>query len=255
MKLYIRDNYVTAYAWPEMTITKRAPYIIIHPARNAQRGEEVYWCQSCFQSLNHSCTCWFPCFRFGILDSRFQLFHMPNVKHLGVDTSVIYIAPVKNSALLSFARIVRKVLEMQRKTGFWLVSIKQLVVAWHQCNVSSSIWNCVMFMTIMMIKIIILLIVLILELLIFCNNLCSSKNYLYARQLNGTQGAKAWPVLRLVKLELKGSVQLKSKVKICICIYNKLNKFMLKLLNVQSSRAGDRSTGKIKKKMSNVSQP
>ena len=48
-----------------------------------------------------------------------------------------------------------------------------------------------MFMTIMMIKIIILLIVLILELLIFCNNLCSSKNYLYARQLNGTQGAKA----------------------------------------------------------------
>ena len=49
--------------------------------------------------------------------------------------------------------------------------------------------------------------------------LCSSKNYLYAIQLKGTQGAKAWPVLRLVKLELKGSVQLKSKVKICICIY------------------------------------
>ena len=61
-------------------------------------------------------------------------------------------------------------------------------------------------------------------------------------------------MLRLVKLELKGSVQLKSKVKICICIYNKLNKFTLKLLNVQSSRAGDQSTGKIKK-MSNVSQP
>ena len=54
-------------------------------------------------------------------------------------------------------------------------------------------------------------------------------------------------MLQLVKLELKGSVQLKSKVKICICIYNKLNKFMLKLLNVQSSRAGDQSTGKIKK--------
>ena len=49
--------------------------------------------------------------------------------------------------------------------------------------------------------------------------LCSSKNYLYAIHLKGTQGAKAWPVLRLVKLELKGSVQLKSKVKICICIY------------------------------------
>ena len=49
--------------------------------------------------------------------------------------------------------------------------------------------------------------------------LCSSKNYLYAIQLKGTQGAKAWPVLRLVKLELKGSVQLKSKVKICICMY------------------------------------
>ena len=49
--------------------------------------------------------------------------------------------------------------------------------------------------------------------------LCSSKNYLYAIQLKGTQGAKVWPVLRLVKLELKGSVQLKSKVKICICIY------------------------------------
>ena len=32
-------------------------------------------------------------------------------------------------------------------------------------------------------------------------------------------------------------------------IYNKLNKFTLKLLNVQSSRAGDeRGTGKIKKK-------
>ena len=37
-------------------------------------------------------------------------------------------------------------------------------------------------------------------------------------QLKGTQGARAWPVLRLVKLELKGSVQFKSKVKICICI-------------------------------------
>ena len=49
--------------------------------------------------------------------------------------------------------------------------------------------------------------------------LCSSKNYLYAIQLKGTQGAKAWPVLRLVKLELKGSVQLKSKVKICVYIY------------------------------------
>ena len=47
-------------------------------------------------------------------------------------------------------------------------------------------------------------------------------------------------MLRLVKLESKGSVQLKSKVKICICIYNKLNKFTLKSLNVQSSRAGDK---------------
>ena len=45
------------------------------------------------------------------------------------------------------------------------------------------------------------------------------KNYLYAIQLKGTQGAKAWPVLRLVKLELKGSVQLKSKVKMCIYTY------------------------------------
>ena len=45
--------------------------------------------------------------------------------------------------------------------------------------------------------------------------LCSSENYLYAIQLKGTQGAKAWPVLWLVKLELKGSVQLKSRVKIC----------------------------------------
>ena len=49
--------------------------------------------------------------------------------------------------------------------------------------------------------------------------LFSSKNYLYAIQLKGTEGAKAWPVLRLVKLELKGSVQLTSKVKICIYIY------------------------------------
>ena len=49
-------------------------------------------------------------------------------------------------------------------------------------------------------------------------------------------------MLRLVKLESKGSVQLKSKVKvyICIYIYNKLNKFTLKLLSVQSSRAGDK---------------
>ena len=47
----------------------------------------------------------------------------------------------------------------------------------------------------------------------------SSKNYLYAIQVKGTQGAKAWPVLRLVRLELKGSVQLTSKVKICMCIY------------------------------------
>ena len=49
--------------------------------------------------------------------------------------------------------------------------------------------------------------------------LFSSKNYLYAIQLKGTQGAKAWPVLQLVKLELKGSVQLKSKVEIGICMY------------------------------------
>ena len=49
-------------------------------------------------------------------------------------------------------------------------------------------------------------------------------------------------MLRLVKLESKGSVHLKSKVKICIImyVYNKLNKFTLKLLNVQSSRAGDK---------------
>ena len=49
-------------------------------------------------------------------------------------------------------------------------------------------------------------------------------------------------MLRLVKLESKGSVQLQSKVKIgiCIYIYNKLNKFTLKSLNVQSSRAGDK---------------
>ena len=43
---------------------------------------------------------------------------------------------------------------------------------------------------------------------------CSSENYLYAIQLKGAQGAKAWPVLWLVKLELKGSVRLKSRVKI-----------------------------------------
>ena len=36
--------------------------------------------------------------------------------------------------------------------------------------------------------------------------LCSSENYLYAIQLKGTQGAKSWPVLRLVKLKLKSSV-------------------------------------------------
>ena len=49
-------------------------------------------------------------------------------------------------------------------------------------------------------------------------------------------------MLRLVKLELKGSVQLKGNVKICICIYKKKqNKFTLKLLNVQSSRGGDKS--------------
>ena len=46
--------------------------------------------------------------------------------------------------------------------------------------------------------------------------LCCSENYLYAIQLKGTQGAKAWPVLWLVKLELKGSVQLKSRVIIII---------------------------------------
>ena len=45
--------------------------------------------------------------------------------------------------------------------------------------------------------------------------LCSSENYLYAKQLKGTQGAQAWPVLWLVKLELKGSVQLS-----CIWILN-----------------------------------
>ena len=48
--------------------------------------------------------------------------------------------------------------------------------------------------------------------------LCSSENYLYAIQLKGTQGAKAWPVLWLVKLELKGRVQLKSRVRICIYV-------------------------------------
>ena len=54
---------------------------------------------------------------------------------------------------------------------------------------------------------------------------------MYAKQLKGTQGAQAGPVLLLVKLELKGSVQLKSKIKICkyiLYIYNKLNKFTLK---------------------------
>ena len=30
--------------------------------------------------------------------------------------------------------------------------------------------------------------------------LCSSKNYLYAIQLKGTQGAKAWPVLRETRI-------------------------------------------------------
>ena len=48
-------------------------------------------------------------------------------------------------------------------------------------------------------------------------------------------------MLQLVKLELKGTVQLKSKVKICIMyVYNKLNKFMLKLQDVQSSRVADK---------------
>ena len=42
---------------------------------------------------------------------------------------------------------------------------------------------------------------------------------MYAIQLKGTQGAKAWPELQLVRLELKGSVQLTSKVKICMGIY------------------------------------
>ena len=41
-------------------------------------------------------------------------------------------------------------------------------------------------------------------------------NYLYAIQLKGREGATAWPVLWLVKLELKNSVKLKSRVKICI---------------------------------------
>ena len=54
--------------------------------------------------------------------------------------------------------------------------------------------------------------------------LCSSENYLYAIQLKGTQGAKAWPVLWLVRLELKGSVQLKSRVKICIYVYMYIEK-------------------------------
>ena len=48
-------------------------------------------------------------------------------------------------------------------------------------------------------------------------------------------------MLRLVKLESKGSVQLKSRLKyVYVYIYHKLNKFTLKLLNVQSSRAGDK---------------
>ena len=42
--------------------------------------------------------------------------------------------------------------------------------------------------------------------------LCSSKNYLYVIQLKRTQGAKAWPVLWLVKLVLKNSVELKSRI-------------------------------------------
>ena len=45
--------------------------------------------------------------------------------------------------------------------------------------------------------------------------LCSSKKYLDAIQLKGTQGAKAWPVRRLVKLQLKGSVQSKSNCPLC----------------------------------------
>ena len=34
---------------------------------------------------------------------------------------------------------------------------------------------------------------------------------MYSIQLKGTQGAKAWPVLWLVKLELKSSAQFKKK--------------------------------------------
>ena len=54
--------------------------------------------------------------------------------------------------------------------------------------------------------------------------------------LKGTQGAKAWPVLRLVKLELKGSVQLKSKVKICICISDRIRKNMTAVTQRQSQQ-------------------
>ena len=60
---------------------KRAPYIIIHLARNAERREEAYWCQSYFQNLNHSSVCPFPDsvsgFRFRIPGSGLLLFHTP----------------------------------------------------------------------------------------------------------------------------------------------------------------------------------
>ena len=59
--------------------------------------------------------------------------------------------------------------------------------------------------------------------------LCSSENYMYVTQLKGTHGAKAWPVLWLVKLGLKGSVELKNRVQICIYLLS-LSLLLLLLL-------------------------
>ena len=55
----------------------------------------------------------------------------------------------------------------------------------------------------------------------FCSLLlCCNKNYLSAIQLKEHRAPRCdLCSVRLVKLESKGSVQLKSKVKICICIY------------------------------------
>ena len=66
---------------------KRAPYIIIHLAWNAERRADAYWCRSNFQNLNHSFICPVPVpyqdfvSGFWILDSGFRIPAFPYALH------------------------------------------------------------------------------------------------------------------------------------------------------------------------------